>query len=239
MSTRHISPERAGAMLAQVTEFRDLPPKDLEEIVQACHWHRYEEGECIVRHHDQSNCVFFITQGNVRVTYYSLSGHEVILCDMLVGEMFGELTAIDGLPRSATVMARTNSLLASMPADVFLNLIYTNQKIAQTILKRLTGQVRRLTERVYDFSTLAVRDRIHSELLRLAKANMISPNEAMISPAPTHSDIANLVSTHREAVTRELNALVREKLIARQGRDLHILDVSKLTKMIEEVRGSL
>lgn len=239
MTTRNIPPDRAGAMLAQVKEFRDLPPKDLEEIVQACHWHRYEEGECVVRHHDHSDSVFFITQGNVRVTYYSLSGHEVILCDMLVGEMFGELTAIDGLPRSATVVARESSLLASMPADVFLDLIYCNKKIAQAILKRLTGQVRRLTDRVYDFSTLAVRDRIHSELLRLAKAHMVSSNEAIISPAPTHYDIANLVSTHREAVTRELNALIREKLIVRQGRDLHILDVSKLTKMIEEVRGSL
>jgi len=239
MTTRNISPDRASAMLAQVKEFRDLPPKDLDEVVQACHWVRFDEGQCVVRHHDDSNSVFFIGQGSIRVTYYSLSGHEVILCDMLVGEMFGELTAIDGLPRSATVIARTPALLASMSADTFLNLIYSNKKIAEIILKRLTGQVRRLTERVYDFSTLAVRDRIHTELLRLAKDHMVSSNEAIISPAPTHSDIANLVSTHREAVTRELNALVREKLILRHGRDLHILDVSKLKKMIEDVRGDL
>lgn len=239
MTTRNIPPDRACAMLAQVTEFRDLPPIDLNEVVNACHWVRFDDGECVVRHQDSSNGVYFIGQGSVRVTYYSLSGHEVILCDMQAGEMFGELTAIDGLPRSATVIARKNALLATMSAEVFLDLIYSNRKIAETILRRLSGQVRRLTERVYDFSTLAVRDRIHSELLRLANKNMTSKAEAVISPAPTHSDIANLVSTHREAVTRELNALVRDKLIMRQGRNLHILNVPKLKKMIEDVRGEL
>lgn len=114
--------------------------------------------------------------------------------------MSGELTAIDGHPRSATVIARTIVLLASMSALDFQNLVYSNQQVVETILKRLTGQVRRLTERIYDYSTLAVRNRIQVELLRLAKNHMVSPNAAVISPAPTQTEIANLVSTHREAV---------------------------------------
>tara|TARA_R110002073_G_scaffold215522_5_gene375767 strand:- start:3376 stop:4056 length:681 start_codon:yes stop_codon:yes gene_type:complete len=226
-------------MLAVIKEFQALSPADLEVVAETCHWHRCDSGESIVRYHGSSNSVFFIVQGEIRVTYHSLSGHEVILCDMTAGEMFGELTAIDGLPRSATVVAKTSVLLASMPASVFLNLIYSNRQIAESILKRLSGEVRRLTERVYDFSTLAVRNRIHSELLRLAKNHMSGPNEAVISSAPTHSDIANLVSTHREAVTRELNELSRKKLILRKGHDLQILDVLKLTEMVNEVRGGL
>jgi CRP-like cAMP-binding protein len=153
--------------------------------------------------------------------------------------MFGELTAIDGYPRSATVIARTSVLLASMPALDFQNLIYSNRQIAEIILKRLTGQVRRLTERVYDYSTLAVCNRIQAELLRLAKNHITSPNTAIISPAPTQTEIANLVSTHREAVSRELNKLAKNKLIVRQGHDLHVLDIAKLTEMVNEARGSL
>lgn len=226
-------------MLSVVREFHDLSSTDIETIADACHWHRYEAGEDVVRYHDNSNSVFFIIQGDIRVTYHSLSGHEVILCDLPMGEIFGELTAIDGRVRSATVVAKTNVLLASMPAPDFLNLIYSNQKIAAAILKRLTGQVRRLTERIYDFSTLTVRNRIHAELLRLAKQQGATPNMAIISSAPTHTDLANLVSTHREAVTRELNDLTKKKLIARKGSDLHILDISKLTEMVNDVRGSL
>ncbi len=226
-------------MLSIIKEFQNLSSKELDTAADVCHWHRYESGEDIVRYHDSSNSVFFILQGEIRVTYHSLSGHEVILCDLPAGELFGELTAIDGRARSATVVARTNTLLASMSAPDFLNLIYSNQNIAAAILSRLTGQVRRLTERIYDFSTLAVRSRIHAELLRLAKNQTATPNMAIITSAPTHTDLANLVSTHREAVTRELNSLVRKKLIERKGHDLHILDVCTLTKMVNDVRGSL
>jgi len=226
-------------MLSIIKEFQNLPSKELGTVADVCHWHRYESGEDIVRYHDSSNSVFFIIQGEIRVTYHSLSGHEVILCDLPAGELFGELTAIDGRDRSATVVARTNTLLASMPAPDFLSLIYSNQNIAAAILKRLTGQVRRLTERIYDFSTLAVRSRIHAELLRLAKKQTATPNIAIITSAPTHTDLANLVSTHREAVTRELNSLVKKNLIERKGHDLHILDVCTLTKMVNDVRGSL
>ncbi len=66
---------------------------------------------------------------------------------------------------------------------------------------------------------------------------MTSANAAIISPAPTQTEIANLVSTHREAVLRELNKLVKSELIMRQGHDLHVLDVAKLTEMVNAARG--
>ncbi|MEK7791977.1 MAG: Crp/Fnr family transcriptional regulator [Pseudomonadota bacterium] len=239
MTTRHIPPDRASAMLASIKEFQTLSVADMEAIAQVCHWHRYEAGEEIVRYHDDSNSVFFITQGEMRVTYYSISGQEVILCDLPAGEIFGELTAIDGRSRSATVVAKTNSLLASISSSAFQELIFTKRQIAAAILQRLTGQIRRLTERVFEFSTLAVRNRIHAELLRLTKKQTVIANVAIISPAPTHVELANLVSTHREAVTRELNNLAKENLILRKDHELHILDVAKLTEMVENVRGSL
>ncbi|PSJ17099.1 Crp/Fnr family transcriptional regulator [Nitrosomonas supralitoralis] len=238
MTTRNISTDRAIAMLSVIKGFQSLSPRDIEIIAAVCHWHRYEAGNEIVRYHDQTNSAFFIVQGEIRVMFHSLSGQEVILCDLPTGEMFGELTAIDGHPRSATAIAKSSVLLASMTAPEFQNLVYSNRQLAEIILKRLTGQVRRLTERVYDYSTLAVRNRIQVELLRLARNHMISANAAVISPAPTQTEIANLVSTHREAVSRELNILIRSKLILRQGHNLHVLDIAKLTEMVNEARGS-
>lgn len=238
MALKHIPVERACVMLAVIKEFQNLSPEELEVVAGHCQWHRYEVGEDVIRYHDKTDSTFFIVQGIIRITYYSPSGHEVILCDLSSGEMFGELTAIDGLTRSAAVIARRDSVLASIPVQAFLNLIYSNREICLAILKRLTGQIRRLTDRVFDFSTLAVRNRIHAELLRLAKNQMGVSNMAIISPAPTHADIASRLSTHREAVTRELNELVRQKVIIRRAHDLHILDMAKLTEMVEEIRGS-
>lgn len=224
---------------SNIKEFHGLSAVDLGMVIQSLHQQRYAAGEEIVRYQDQTNSVFFILKGVIRVHYYSLSGDEVILCDLSEGEMFGELTAIDGLPRSATVIARMDSLLASIPDKAFWELIHTHPAFCKAILKRLTGQVRRLTERVFDFSTLAVRNRIHAELLRLARERVISLNTAIISPAPTHAELACFVSTHREAVSRELASLAKINLIEQRGRDLHILDVAKLAKLVQEVRGSL
>jgi len=237
-TTRNIPPERACPILSIIKEFKGLPSSDLETIARVCHWHHYEAGEEVVRYHDDSNSVFFITQGEMRVHYYSMSGQEVILCDLPAGEIFGELTAIDRRPRSATVVAKTSSLVASISSADFLGLIYHNRQIASAVLQRLAEQIRRLTERVFEFSTLAARNRIRAVLLRLAKKTTGS-NIAIISSLPTHAELANMISTHREAVTRELNDLEKENIILRKDHELHILDVAKLTEMIENVPGNL
>jgi len=188
-----------------------------ESVWQSLHQQRYTAGEEIVRYHDKSNSVFFILEGTIRIHYYALSGDEVILCDLTAGEMFGELTAIDGLPRSATAVAKTDSLLASMSGKAFLELIHANPDFC---------------------NTLCVRHRIHVELLRLAKTHMTSVNSAVIDPVPTHAELACFVSTHREAVTRELNDLTRDGLIQRRGHALIVADVAKLENMVNHVRGA-
>ncbi|SFW31937.1 Crp/Fnr family transcriptional regulator [Nitrosovibrio sp. Nv17] len=236
MTTLDIPIERARILLTAIAEFADLPPAELEAISHPCRWYRYAAEEHIIRYQDTTNSAFFIIQGAIRVTYYAVSGREVILCDLSGGDMFGELTAIDGQARSANVVARSDALVAIMPASDFLDLLQSNPRISLAILKRLTRHVRRLTERVFDYSTLSVRDRIHVELLRLARP-ATAQNLSVISPAPTHADLANLVSTHREAVTRELSELTRCGLLQRKGHELHILDVTRLARMVEQARG--
>jgi len=71
---------------------------------------------------------------------------------------------------------------------------------------------------------------------RLAR-NSGSDKRAVISPAPTHAEIASRISTHREAVTRELNELARAKLIEKRGADLIVCDVAMLESMVEESMG--
>ena len=97
--------------------------------------------------------------------------------------------------------------------------------------------VRGLCERVVEFSTLGVKNRIHAELLRLANKHMQDENRAVISPAPTHADIASRVSTTREAVTREMSHLGQIGVIERRSGTLVVCDTAKLTQMVQEVRG--
>ena len=92
--------------------FRGLSGSDLEALAKRCRWRRYSSGQLIIGHQDESNDVFFIAEGLVRVTVYSGSGKEVSFRDLGAGKSIGELSAVDGAPRSANVIALTDSVLA-------------------------------------------------------------------------------------------------------------------------------
>jgi len=229
--------ERGAAMLRGIEIFRAVPETDLETLAERCSWRRYSRDQQILGYKEPSTEVFFVVQGRVRAIAYSLAGKEVSFRDIEAGDVFGEFAAIDGQPRSANVVALADSLIASMSEQVFWEALRGYPEVAEATLKRLTAQVRALTERVFEFSTMAVKNRIHAELLRLARGHMEGQNRAVIEPAPTHADIASRVSTHREAVTRELNALDQAGLIERQQRTLVITDVARLDQMVEQVLG--
>jgi CRP/FNR family transcriptional regulator, cyclic AMP receptor protein len=225
--------------LGVITEFKQLPTTTLAALSQKCCWRRYAVDEVVLHYQDHDTAVHFIVQGSLRLTHYASSGHEVLLGDFSTGDMLGELAAIDGQERSATALAKSTTLLASMPAKEFLAFVQNDATLCLALLKRLTSQVRRLTQRVFDFSTLSVRSRVHTALWRMAKEQISIDNTTKISPSPTHADLANLISTHREAVTRELNAMAKERVIARERKDLLILNVSRLREMAQEACGNI
>ena len=102
---------------------------------------------------------------------------------------------------------------------------------------RAAGKVRELTARVYEFSVLAVNNRIQAEILRLARRAACEGGRARIEVPPTHVEIASRTSTHREAVTRELNRLARLGLIKREGKALIVEDILRLEMMVHRATG--
>ena len=181
---------------------------------------------------------FFIVQGTVRVVNYSLSGREITLVDLTQGYYFGELAALDGAPRSASVMALSDCLVAAMPQEQFLALLENHSSISLKVMKSLAGIVRASTDRIMDLSTLAANNRVQADLLRLARNHMDDGNWAEISPIPLHSDIANRASTTRETVARVLNDPARRDVVERQKECLVVLDMEILSNMVEKVRGN-
>ena len=224
-------------LLGQVELFCDLPRAEHDRLARRFRWTRYGAGELIVSHLDRSTEVFLVLQGEVRVEIISLAGREVTFRDIKAGQYFGELAAIDGLPRSASILALSDSVVASMSAEVFWEVLRAYPETTVRVLKDLSSSVRALTERVFEFSALAVNNRIHAELLRLARDHMSGDNAAEIQPAPTHAEIASRVSTHREAVTRELGRLSRAGIVGRRSGVLVVNDVKRLKHLVQNVLG--
>jgi CRP-like cAMP-binding protein len=223
--------------LAGVRLFAGLPTETLARIEPLCSWRRYEPEASIIDYLDASDDVFFIVEGEARVTIYSLAGKAVSFRELGPGEMFGEYPAIDLGSRSASVEAKTSCLVASMSASEFRTLLQSEPTVADTLIRQLVATIRRLTTRVYEFSTLAVNNRIQAEILRLANLAPRDGEGAHIVPAPTHQEIASRISTHREAVTRELTRLSKIGIVERRANTLLIKDTDRLALLVHEATG--
>lgn len=222
--------------LGKVKLLQGVSQERLAVLAGQCNWRTVEPGQVIVARNSRDRDVHFVVSGRVRVTSFSAGGKQVTFRDQEAGEMFGDLAAIDGKPRSADVLALDSVLVASLTPEHFRQLVADEPLVRERVLQRLAGLVRLLSERVIDLSTLGVQNRIHAELLRQARATGATGKQARIDPAPKHADIASQVSTYREQVTRELSALTKLGLLAKDGTALVLLDVPKLEEMVAEVR---
>ncbi len=228
---------RQTETLAKIDLFRSLDSTKIQRLDTQCSWRRASRNELIIDYQDDSNDVFFVVSGAVQVKLQSVSGREALLREINAGEYFGELAAIDGQPRSASIVAVTDVTIARMPASVFRATVHANPDVCDQLLSLLSSQIRMLANRVNEFTTLDVRHRIHAELLRLARPTDNSPGQAVISPPPVQTEIAARVSTRREAVARELNALERAGLIQRRRGAIVLTDTAALRKMIDDAAG--
>ena len=233
--SRNLQPSSIG--LRNIELLDGLAPEKLDALARQCVWRNYEAGKRIISRNAADRDVYLLVSGRVRITTYSQGGRQVTFRDIAAGELFGEVAALDDKPRTADVIALDAALLASMAPAAFRKLLADEPQLGERMMARLASLVRALSERVIDLSTLGVQNRIHAEILRLARASGVARNSARIEPGPKHADIASQVSTYREQVTRELSALVQAGIVAKDGKALVVHDIARLQKMVEDVRA--
>lgn len=225
----------AVSTLKSTELFSSLDDEARGLIAKLIKWKSYQAGVEVVPYKGDGDDVHFIARGRVRVTIFSFGGKEISYQELGRGEMFGELSAIDQLPRTANVITLEKSHIGVLSSKDYWALFQRYPAVASSALKRLATLVRFLADRVYQNGALDVKERVRMEVLRLARENMSGDDVATIQNFPTHREIANRVNTHREAVTRELNELSRMGLIEQQQRVLTVTSVFHLQQVLAEV----
>jgi CRP-like cAMP-binding protein len=224
---------KALNQLRVISLFEDLQDAELARVAELCVIRTYDKTAQIVGQQDKTTDVFFVLSGTVRFSSYAPTGREVIYSDVSGGGIFGEFSAIDGRPRSATCLAVTDCTLARMTAPKFHDLLVGNGAIAMRLVELLVAKIRPMSERVFEVSALSVRERVRRELLRLAETGSTSRDGIVIHPAPTHYEIAARIGSHREAVTREFNRLEAENIVEVKRREIRIVDIGQLRSLGE------
>ena len=214
-----------------------LAPVDRAAIARLeglCTWKTVHEGEPIVTRDSDSRDVFFVVKGRCRIVNYSPSGREVAYAIAGAGEYFGEMAAIDGLPRSATVVALEDCVLASITPQAFRDLIEQNPKVSFVIMEKLVRIVRTSDDRIMDLATLSAYQRVYSELLKLIKPDPVRMGSWLIYPLPTQAQIAAQASTTRETVARVLSHLSSDGVAERKSKTLYVRQVERLKQLCEK-----
>ena len=217
--------------LAGLPMFADMPGNVLEEIEEKCRWRDSRAGERIIERGQKSSDVYIILSGNAHVLNFSNSGRVVDYASLNAGDIFGELAAIDGQPRSATVVTRTPCQMAIIEGESFMDLVLKYPGVTSFVLKRLSSVVRTGDDRITDLSLLGAEQRVCLELLRMARPDPAYMKNLVIYPVPTQTLIANGIGVSRETVARIFGRLAKQRIIERKAKTLYIRDRDKLEEL--------
>ena len=209
-------------MVSSPPLFSELSPDDIEFIASRGNTKTFPKNTIILNEGDESDFLCVILQGQVKVFVSEESGKEVILNIQGPGEYFGELSLIDEVPRSASVMTSKRSQIVFISRATFETCLVDNPTLALKLIRSLTQRVRELTDIVKNLALHDVYGRVARTLLKLAH---VKDGCLIVDQRLTHQEIANMVGASREMVSRILKDLhtggyieVKNKIITISGK---------------------
>jgi CRP/FNR family transcriptional regulator/CRP/FNR family cyclic AMP-dependent transcriptional regulator len=186
------------------------------------------EGDCSMK------ALYLIASGTVQVYMTGVDGRETILSFLERGDFFGEMSLIDGEPRSASVRTVTDAQLMIIHREPFLTLIRQTPEIAMSLLSEMSKRLRKANKQIGSLSTMSVSGRVAGTLLNLMEERGMrihTDNGQMVTVIhnrPTQQQLADMSGTTRETVSRICSMLVKANAIAMTGKDIVIFDETAL-----------
>ncbi|MBV1799352.1 Crp/Fnr family transcriptional regulator [Siccirubricoccus sp. G192] len=223
-----------AALLGRIGFFAGAEPKRLAEAAASASLLTVAPGAVVLDFGEDSSDVFAIVEGAVRVVVRAPDGEELVLGDLGPGELFGEMAAIDGAPRSANITALYRTVLCRLPAEAFLAVVLHSPALGRRLLHQLAERIRAKDERILELVTLPVRLRLCADLLRLARPR--GDGMLVLSPPLQQHILAARIGARREAVSRELAALGRSGLVESGPRAILLRDPARLRAMVQAGR---
>lgn len=209
-------------MLKKVPLFENVDDAELGAISAMLVEKPYTRDAAIVEKDDAGDAMYIISRGRVKVVMPGDGGREVILNILKAGDFFGEMALVEEAgQRSADVIALEDTKVLVLKRDVFVDHVLKNPKVALNIMAELSRRLRRADELIGDLALLDVGARISRIITELGERDGVDTDEGrLIRERPTQQDIASMIGTSRETVSRMLSDWQRAGLIEMRGREL-------------------
>lgn len=191
-------------ILRKIPLFADLQDEELQSIASHATNKAYPKNSIIINEGDDTNSMYVIEKGKVKVFLCNEDGKEVILKILGVGDYFGELAILDEAPRSASIMTMEAAKFSVVSKAEFDQTLDAHPSIARTLVVELTRTVRRLTENIRNLALMDVYGRVARTLLDMTEE---IDGQKIIDQKLTHQDIAKMIGSSREMVSRIMKDL--------------------------------
>jgi len=214
----------ASAMLKRTLLFGDLTLPERLALASALRRRDVPAGTHIVRAGRPGHSFFLVVAGRVKVSL-SRRGREVVLAELGPGDYLGELSVIDGQPRSADVIAIGQTELHELSQDAFFSLIDAHPGIARRLLVELCRRLREADRQIGDLATVDAAGRIVRALLRLGERDgRREGHDLVFAKAPRQQEVAALAGTTRATTSRLIRRLTQQGLLSFVGPALIVHD---------------
>lgn len=213
------------SILERVPLFAGLSDEAMAKLEKATTRKVYPRETTLVEENEVGETMYMILSGRVKVTNIGPDGKEVILSVLGKGEFFGEMALLDEEPRSANVVTMIKTEMMLLRRKEFMHLLENEKEILSVLLAVLSGRLRHANAQIRSLALLDVLGRIARLLLDIGEKEgreLLDGN--IVFRRPTHQEIAAMVGTSRETVSRMIGDLARDGYIKISGKDIIIKD---------------
>jgi CRP/FNR family transcriptional regulator, cyclic AMP receptor protein len=215
------------AKLAETDLFAEVDLDALGRLSDHAIEREYRRGQIVFSQGDVGDSLFVLTEGVVMVVLSAETGDQMVLTTLRPTATFGELSLVDGRPRSASVEAVETSKVIVVNRPAWQELIVADRALADGVTQSLAAMLRRLTDQASDFVFLDLPGRLAKFLVRAYESQGEGPE---LDLSLNQSDLANAVGGSRQSVNQILGHLAGRGLIEVQGRTIVIHDAEALKR---------
>jgi CRP/FNR family transcriptional regulator len=211
--------------------FSELNVQQIEQVRHIAENRHYQKGETIFSDGDPGDGFYVVARGKVKIYKVSFEGKEQILHIFGPGQPFGEVPVFTGKPFPASSLALENCQLLFFPRAAFASLLAEHPSLALSMLAVLSRRLRDFTVQIENLSLKEVPGRLASYLVYLMKEQK---NDTLVRLSISKGQLASLLGTIPETLSRIFAKMSNQGLIAVEGKDIRILDREGLQAVAEQ-----
>lgn len=208
--------------IRKIPIFSAFSESEKEKLVDTLLLREYKKGTSILVSSEEGRDIMFIADGTVDIKRIGPNGREVIVARLSTGEFFGEIALLTGSSRTADVTAVDDSMILILRAGDFESLLTSVPGLSKALLVHLAHRVAAASTRIADLALFDVYYRVFRALSSLAKKDPKS-GDLIVQERPTHKELASMVGTSREMVTRALTKLQDDEILEIDDKQVKIL----------------